>query len=281
MTHLFHFSGPTLKTPKSSSSPAAPAAEEAEKDQVSALARGLQLLDSFRTAERFLSIQDLVERTGLPKATVSRLAHTLVANGYLEYAEATGKFYLGAHVISLGFSVLGALRVRQVARPFMRELAESCSASVGIGSRDRHTMLYIENSASAANHNFRLNIGSRVPLATSAMGRAYYCGLTGAERERLLHELSQHAKADFRQIKASLDTGLKSYEERGFCVSIGEWQSDVNAVGVPYRPADGTVALGFNVCGPSFQLPERELVEKWGPRLVNMVRNVEAATSAA
>jgi DNA-binding IclR family transcriptional regulator len=280
MAHLFHFLGKALKTSKSSSQ-VTPAAEEAEKDQVSALARGLQLLDSFRTTERFLGVHDLVERTGLPKATVSRLAHTLAANGYLEYAEHNSKFYLGAHVISLGFSVLGALRVRQVARPFMRELAESCSASVGIGSRDRHTMLYIENSASAANHNFRLNIGSRVPLATSAMGRAYYCGLDEEERERLLAELSQRSQSDFKQIKASLDVGLKSYEDLGFCISIGEWQSDVNAVGVPYRPADGTVVLGFNCCGPSFQLPERDLLEKWGPRLVNMVRNVEAATSAA
>ena len=168
-----------------------PAGDEADKDQVSALARGLQLLDAFRTAERFLSVQDLVEHSGLPKATVSRLAHTLAANGYLEYAEHNGQFYLGARVISLGFSALGALRVRQVARPFMRELAESCSASVGIGSRDRHTMLYIENAASAPNQNFRLNIGSRVPLATSAMGRAYYCGLDEREREQVLSELSQ------------------------------------------------------------------------------------------
>lgn len=281
MAHLFHFYQTVMTKASKPGTQAVQTTEESDKDQVSALARGLQLLDSFRTAERFLSVQDLVERTGLPKATVSRLAHTLVANGYLEYSEHNSKFYLGARVISLGFSVLGALRVRQVARPFMRELAESCSASVGIGSRDRHTMLYVENSASAANHNFRLNIGSRVPLATSAMGRAYYCGLTEDEREGLLSELSQRSPSDFKQIRASLDAGLKSYRERGFCISVGEWQSDVNAVGVPYRPADGTVVLAFNCCGPAFQLPERDLLEKWGPRLVNMVRNVEAATSAA
>jgi DNA-binding IclR family transcriptional regulator len=239
------------------------------------------LLDCFRSHERFLSLQELVERTGLPKATVSRLAHTLLVNGYLEYAKAEAKFYLGARVVSLGFSVLGAMRVRQLARPLMRELAESCSASVGIGMRDRHTMLYVENSASAANQNFRLNIGSRVPLATSALGRAYYCGLTESEREELLSDLSQRAPSDFGQIRASLDAGLKSFEERGFCVSIGEWQTDVNAVGVPYRSADGTAVLGFNCCGPSYQLTPGDLVEKWGPRLLNLVRNVEAAVLAA
>lgn len=255
--------------------------EEIDKDQVSALARGLMLLDCFRSSERFLGIQELVERTGLPKATVSRLAHTLLANGYLEYAQAQARFCLGTRVVSLGFSVLGSMRVRQLARPLMRELADSCSASVGIGMRDRHTMIYVENAASAANQNFRLNIGSRVPLATSAMGHAYYCGLTESERDGLLSELSQRAPSEFGRIRDSLEAGLETFRKLGFCMSIGEWQTDVNAVGVPYRSDDGTAVLGFNCCGPSYQLTTGDLLEKWGPRLLNLVRNVEAAVLAA
>ncbi|MES2185422.1 MAG: IclR family transcriptional regulator [Pseudomonadota bacterium] len=251
--------------------------EKDSKDQGSALGRGLSLLDCFRSSERFLSLQDLVDRSGLPKATASRLVQTLAASGYIAFAESQGKYYLGARVISLGFSALGSMRVRQVARPFMRELAESCSASVGIGARDRHTMLYVENAASTANQNFRLHTGSRVLLATSAMGRAYYCGLDEAERDTLLSEISARTPSDFAPLKASLEAGLKDYRERGFCLSVGEWQNDVNAVGVPYRSPDGTAVLGFNCCGPAFQLTREDLLEKWGPRLVNMVRNVEAA----
>ncbi len=258
-----------------------PDSEEIDKDQVSALARGLMLLDCFRSSERFLGIQELVERTGLPKATVSRLAHTLLANGYLEYSQAQARFYLGTRVVSLGFSVLGSMRVRQLARPLMRELADSCSASVGIGMRDRHTMIYVENAASAANQNFRLNIGSRVPLTTSAMGQAYYCGLTESERDGLLSELSQRASSEFGQIRDSLEAGLETFRKLGFCMSIGEWQTDVNAVGVPYRSDDGTAVLSFNCCGPSYQLTPGDLLDKWGPRLLNLVRNVEAAVMAA
>lgn len=257
--------------------PSPAARDEQDREQVSALGRGLSLLNCFHSSDRFLSLQDLVDRSELPKATVSRLVHTLESNGYVEFSASQGKFYLGSRVISLGFSALGSMRVRQVARPFMRELAESCSASVGIGARDRHTMLYVENAASAANQNFRLQTGSRVLLATSALGRAYYSGLSATEREGLLAELSASGPFEYASLKAPLDAGLKSYEELGFCLSVGEWQADVNAVGVPYRSPDGTAVLGFNLCGPSFQLPREDLLEKWGPRLVNMVRNVEAA----
>lgn len=251
--------------------------EDQDKDQVSALGRGLSLLDCFRSSDRFLGVQELVDRTGLPKATVSRLAHTLVANGYLELSEQEAKFYLGSRVIALGFSALSSMRVRQVARPLMRELADACGASVGIGARDRHTMLYVENSASTLNQNFRLHTGSRVQLATSAMGRAYYCGLDEPSREALVDEISVHKSSDRKAVKASLEAGRKDFQDLGFCLSIGDWQTDVNAVGVPYRSPDGTAVLSFNCCGPSFQLPRDELITKWGPRLVNMVRNVEAA----
>lgn len=248
-----------------------------EKDQVSALARGLQLLECFRSSQRFLSMQDLVDRTGLPKATVSRLLHTLLAQGYLEYSQVQERYYLGTALLSLGFSTLGSMGIRQIARPFMRELADQSSASVGIGARDRHTMVYVENCASAPNQNFRLSTGSRVPLSTSALGRAYYCGLDDLAREALLASLAERDASDIRSLRESLDAGLKCYEQHGFCVSVGDWQSDVNAVGIPYRCPDGTAVVAFNCCGPAYQLPEDKLYEVWGPRLVNLVRNVDAA----
>ncbi|RDK11923.1 IclR family transcriptional regulator [Cupriavidus lacunae] len=247
------------------------------KEQVSALVRGLQLLECFRSSQRFLSMQDLVDRTGLPKATVSRLLHTLVAQGYLEHSSVQERYYLGTGLLCLGFSALGSMGLRQIARPFMRELAEQCSASVGIAARDRHTMVYVENCASAANQNFRLSTGSRVPLATSALGRAYFCGLGEQAREDLLISLADRQSVDCRSDRQSLEEGLKYYERTGFCISVGDWQSDVNAVGIPYRSPDGTAVLAFNICGPAYQLPEGQLSEVWGPRLVNLVRNVDAA----
>ncbi|SOY66529.1 hypothetical protein CBM2587_B70035 [Cupriavidus taiwanensis] len=46
---------------------------------ITALARGLALLRSFRPTDRWLAHQELARRTGLPSATVSRLTFTLAA----------------------------------------------------------------------------------------------------------------------------------------------------------------------------------------------------------
>lgn len=54
-----------------------------ERKFVVALARGLDLLRAFRPGETMLGNRDFAERTGLPKATVNRLAYTLTVLGYL------------------------------------------------------------------------------------------------------------------------------------------------------------------------------------------------------
>jgi DNA-binding IclR family transcriptional regulator len=68
----------------------------------------------------------------------------------------------------------------------------------------------------------------------------------------------------------------KILQAAGFTLSVGEWQTDVTAVGVPLVPADGTGIFAFNCGAPSFHFSRSRLVSDIGPRLVNMVRNIEA-----
>ena len=48
-----------------------------DRQFVTALARGLEILRCFQAGDPALGNQDIAERTGLPKPTVSRLTHTL------------------------------------------------------------------------------------------------------------------------------------------------------------------------------------------------------------
>jgi DNA-binding IclR family transcriptional regulator len=70
-------------------------------------------------------------------------------------------------------------------------------------------------------------------------------------------------------------------ERRGFTVSAGEWQDDVHAVGVALKLNDGTGPYAFNCGAPAFRFTEDRLLSDIGPRLVAMVRNIEAALGGA
>ncbi len=124
---------PALSSLSPDTTPAA--ARESDPNFVTALARGLELLRCFRTGEAMLGNQDFVRRTGFPKATVSRLAGTLVQLGYLRYDESLGKYALDAGVLALGYAYLSASDVVALARAYAG--VRAVVRRVGVGRQAR------------------------------------------------------------------------------------------------------------------------------------------------
>ena len=131
------------------SHPAPPRTKE-DRHFVTALARGLDVLACFRSGDKVLGNQEIAQRCKLPKSTVSRLTYTLTRQGYLIHIEEIGKYRLGTATLSLGSTMLVRLDVRQIARPLMQELADFATAEVSLGTRDRFSMIYVENCRSSA-----------------------------------------------------------------------------------------------------------------------------------
>ena len=255
-------------------------AAQPDRKFVVALARGLEVLRAFTPSEGLLGNQEIATRTGLPKATVSRLTYTLMQLGYLSHFVRLGKYQLAPAALSLGYSALANMRLREIARPFMQELAEYSHASVALGSRDRLSLVYIENCRSESGVTLRLDVGARVPIATTAMGRALFAALPGCEREFLLGHIARNVGSRWPRVRAGLEQAVKDLARRGFTLSHGDWQPDVSAVGVPLVAADGSGVFAFNCGAPAYQITRERLEQDIGPRLVNLVRNIEFALSS-
>jgi len=233
------------------------------------------VLRAFTPTEGLLGNGELAQRTGLPKPTVTRLTYTLTRLGYLLYVERLGKYQLAPAALALGYSALANMRIRQIARGSMQTLADYADASVALGTRDRLDLIYVEHCRSRHGVMLRLGLGSRIPIANTAMGRALLAGLPETEREWLLGYLKRQEGKRWPQLCAGIERAIGDVAERGFTLSIGEWERDINAVGVPLVAPDGSGAFAFNCGAPSFQFTRERLESEIGPRLVNMVRNVE------
>lgn len=267
------------ETWSTSGSPGGRAKAAAENDRkfVIALARGLDVLRAFTATEGLLGNQEIAARAGLPKATVSRLTYTLTKLGYLTHVERLSKYQLAPAALSIGYSALINMRIRQIARPYMQELADYAGASVALGSRDRLSLIYVEHCRSDASTLLRLDLGARIPIATTAMGRALLAVMPENEREWIMPHIARREKDQWNKVRGGIERGIEDYKSRGFTLSVGDWQRDVSAVGVPLIPPDGLGVFAFNCGAPAFQLMRERLETDIGPRLVNMVRNIETA----
>jgi DNA-binding IclR family transcriptional regulator len=252
-----------------------------DRNFVVALSRGLEVLRAFRPNDGLLGNQEIAARTHLPKPTVSRLTYTLTRLGYLTPVPRFEKYQLAPSAMALGYAALANLGVRHLSEPYREELMRATGGAVAVGGRDRLSMIYFGQSRNGLTVNVQLDVGSRIPIATTAMGRAYIWALPDEERASLLRELREHYGTRWPKIRDGIERAGETVEQLGFAISAGEWQDDVHAVGVALKLNDGTGPYAFNCGAPAFRFTEDRLRNDIGPRLVAMVRNIETALGDA
>ncbi len=251
-----------------------------DRSFVVALSRGLDVLRAFQPNDGLLGNQEIAARTKLPKPTISRLTYTLTKLGYLTPVPRFEKYQLAPSAMALGYAALANLGVRHLSDPYREALMRETGGAVAVGGRDRHSMIYFGQSRTGL-LGVQLDVGSRVPIATTAMGRAYIWALPDDERAALLRELREHYGHRWARMRDGIERAGEMVARQGFTISAGEWHDDVHAVGVSLKLSDGTGPYAFNCGAPAFRFTEDRLINDIGPRLVTMVRNIEAALGSA
>ncbi len=244
---------------------------------MTALARGLEVLACFRDGEITLSNVELATRCKLPKSTISRLTMTLTRLGYLIHVEDSGRYRLGIACLALGSALLTRLDVRKIAHPLLQDLANFSGATVSLGARDRLSMIYVENCRSSAALALTLDVGSRLPLATSAVGRAWLAAVPEGEREAALVQVRELDDLAWPTIRRGVEQALRDYQELGVTCSFGDWNPEVNGIARAFAPGNGLPAMAVNVGGPSYKLSPDFLLTEVRPRLIEVVRAIEDA----
>jgi DNA-binding IclR family transcriptional regulator len=241
---------------------------------VNGLARGLEVLNAFRRGDPPLGNQELAERTGIPKPTVSRLAYTLTQLGYLSYNTKTSTYELGGAALSLGYVAQSNPDVRYTSRPILQKLAAAGIATVGLGIRDRSKMLYVDVYDGQGLVGLRISAGSHIPFSTTAFGHAYLAALPDHEFAYAMDELAKSERADWSMLKASIEESIRQIADRGFCVVDGAWLDGVSGVGAPIFRPEGMMPYAINAGGPPYLLPTDALNDVYGPAVAAAAKTI-------
>jgi DNA-binding IclR family transcriptional regulator len=162
---------------------------------------------------------------------------------------------------------------RIAAYPFLSQVARATRLPVSLGARDQLHMINIETVRHGNAPPARFDLGARIPLATTAMGRAYLFALPESERNGLLERIREDANREWIKVRAGIDRAFEMLERRGFCVSAGEWRSDVIGAGAPVVTADGIV-MAVNCGGPPAEISWERAVAEVGPRVAHAAASI-------
>ncbi|WP_321916135.1 MULTISPECIES: IclR family transcriptional regulator [unclassified Paraburkholderia] len=184
------------------------------------LARGLGLLRVFLGGAPMLSNAQIAERTGVPKATVSRLTHSLVNEGYLEYDPASRGYRLAPVCLSLGRSFEVGRTELATVLPLLREVAVSQRVNVSLSAADGLSMVYLATIREGRGPLRRTAApGTRFAMETSSIGHAWLAALQAPRRKTVLAALADECGAEWPRYSAAIDESIALYASRGYCRS--------------------------------------------------------------
>jgi len=136
-------------------------------------------------------------------------------------------------VLALGYPLLAGMPIRQVARPWLERLASETGCTVNLGTRDRLVGVYLDSCRADRANAWRPDIGSPLPLLTTALGRALILGRPAAEQAAILNRLQVRDPERYRVERPLFDADRDAFRQRGWTYSPGQWRPGVHAVAVP------------------------------------------------
>ncbi len=242
---------------------------------VTTLAHGLQVLEAFHPGDDTLSNSELAARSKLSRPTVSRLTSTLVRLGYLS-RDAAGRYKLGTRVLAIAYPLLAGLKIRQLARPLMREFAAAAGGTVSLAMPIGLQFIYIETVRTTNAIAHVPEIGFSSALAPTAAGRALLSLYTEAELKAYEDQMNATQAEQWAQIRPATLAAIGDCHTRGYCVSLGEWRAEIYGVAAPlFRTAHGD-CLAVNCGIPSFRFSREEVEHEFGPRMLGLAQSIRS-----
>ena len=142
-------------------------------------------------------------------------------------------------------------------------------------------MIYLEFRRSPNALGLGLDIGDRIPLATTSVGRAYLAAMSDEERKPLLDEIRRNDPSAWPKVRRGIEQAIRDVAERGYCTSLGDWVPEIHSLGVPLDVNSPYGILSFNIGGLASTLPPRLIETDLAPRLIGLTRRVAEMLGAS
>lgn len=230
---------------------------------VQSLTRALDLLDHLADAGGRATLSQLAAASGLPAASVHRLLATLVAQGHVR-REAGRRYALGPRLVRLG-DVAGHVLGEGVG-PLLRGLVAATGESANLAGLDGDAAVYLAQAASPHPMRMFTEVGRRVPLHATGVGKALLAAMPPGEVDALVTRTGMTARTpatitDPGRLRAELATA----RDRGWVLDEGEQEVGVRCVAAPVPGAPTPCAV--SVSGPAARFSPDD-AGRAGPRVV-------------
>jgi len=221
-------------------------ASESDRYLVPGLVRGMQVLGAFTPERRALSLSEIARIIGQSRSAAFRTVYTLTSLGYLLHDERTKAYSLGPEVMRLGYGYMANRELVEIAMPELERLRDRTDWSTHLGVRDGTRVLYMLRAPSRLGMGSIVHVGSRLPAASTTMGRVLLAALDDDTIAALYRDAPPAVSGGAILGVADILTQSKRDREADTIVQVGSFEAGVASVAAPVRDLSGDVIAAIN-----------------------------------
>lgn len=210
----------------------------------SASEKTLLVLEAALNHSRFTEV---VEATGLAKATTHRILSTLVESGFITVGP-DGSYLPGPKILSLAGRALQRIDISAIAQPFVDDLVEKVHCTVHVGVVNGDEIVYLIRSDSDKPYQMPSRVGHAIPMHSSGIGKVVLSGYTDDGLERFvaragLPRRTEHTLTTIEELRSEIE----AVRRVGYALDREENVPGVACVAAPIRDHTGTIKYGLSV----------------------------------
>lgn len=215
---------------------------------VQSVDRALDILELLASSPGTLGVTEVARETGLAPGTAHRLLVALARRGWVR--QDTGRRYgVGLAARRLGDAASGQLAT--IAAPALRAAVEATGETANLASLEGDVMVYVAQSPSPHTLRIFAEVGRRVPLHSTAVGKVVLAGMDPARAMALLAGVDRPAHTPHTlTTPEDLLRELDRVREQGFALDDEEQELGVRCVAVPVGSGPWAT-LALSVSGPT------------------------------
>jgi IclR family acetate operon transcriptional repressor len=226
---------------------------------ITALQRGLRLLQLFSESPHGLTAKQVADRSHLAVSTVHRFLENLEGSGFLNRS-GDGVYHLGIACFAIGQATLGQLDIRRVSLPYLRELNRQTRETIHLTVRHGLSAVYVEKLDSPEQLRIHSRIGASVPLYCSAVGKVMLAYMPDDELARILPQLAikrltPNTVGNLQELEAE----LRRVRKNGYACDMEEHELHIRCVAAPITDHAGYVNASLSITAPMVRMPVTRL----------------------
>jgi IclR family acetate operon transcriptional repressor len=231
--------------------------------KVKSLVKALNILDALAEGEPPAhTLTELARHLHLRVPTVHRLVATLLREGYIEEVPGTFSYQLSFKVLRMGLGVLGRLDYRQVAEPFLEDLAVQTEETVHLAILLETQAIVVGSYGDPQPDGVDVRLGDTAPLHCSSVGKTLLAYrprslMTQIARTSGFHRFTPKTFTNLASLRQDLDRT----REQGYALDLEETMEGIIGVGGPVFDHTGGVIAAFSVAGPATRLSVQRMPE--------------------